>query len=436
MDVTATDTTSETLDWREAKSRLIPAMLIGSALEWYDMYLYAQASALIFGSLFFPQVSPVVGLVASFATFGVGYAARPLGAIVFGHIGDRYGRRLALVSTLILMGVATALVGCLPSYATIGIAAPILLVLLRLLQGLAAGAEYAGSLVMLAEAAPRSRRGFFTSLPGIGIYVGIILSSAVGALTFSAADIAQTWTWRIPFLVSIALVVVGIFLRLRIGESPVFADLEAKKAQRRLPVVDVFRSAGTRLFYAVLLTAPVSVTSTIVLTYSLSFSVGVGSSRQTVLIASLVGAAVGVVAVPVAGALSDRYGRRPVYLTLAIASAIWPVPFFLLLLDGHTWAILFAHLLVAPTTWSITGAQAAYLTELFPARIRYSGVALSREICNAVLSAPLPIIAVALTAASGGAPWAVAGLMVLASVVAVVALRRLPETRGTDLLAK
>lgn len=432
-----TNATASSRTWEETRRRLIPAMVIGSTLEWYDMFLYAQASALIFSGLFFPSFSPTAGTIAAFATFGVGYASRPLGAVVFGHIGDRYGRRTALMATLVLMGVATALIGCLPTHASIGIAAPILLVVLRLLQGLAAGAEFAGSLVMVAEAAPTARRGYFASLPGIGVYLGIILASGAGALAFKLDHhAALTWAWRLPFLFSIVLVVAGIYLRSRVAESPVFAELEREQQRNRMPIVEVLKGAKKRLVLSIIITAPVTMTATVVLAYSLSYSANHGTSQSTVLLGSLLGAAGGVLTVPLAGALSDRVGRKPVYLALVVASGIWPFIFFMLLSNGHVWAVLFAHVMVAPTAWAMTGGQAAYLTELFPAGYRYSGVALAREVCNAAFSAPLPVVAVALTSLAGGSPWLVAGLLAVAAVAAFAALLALPETRGSDLSAQ
>ena len=413
--------------WDTTKRHLVPAMVLGSTLEWYDMFLYAQASALVFGTLFFTGASPLAGTVAAFATFGVGYAARPLGALLFGHIGDRYGRRVVLVTTLVVMGTATTLIGLLPTYATAGIAAPIMLVALRLCQGIAAGAELAGSVVMLVEVAPLERRGFWSSIPAIGVYCGVVLASLVGTLAYSLpAEQLLDWGWRVPFLVSIALVVTGLWVRLRIGESPAFPGTAAHTGAP--PVAAMVRHSPRRLLLAIVLVAPIAAASAIVLVYSLAYSASVGTPRAVPLLGSLLGAALAIITAPLAGHLGDRFGRRPVYMVLCLATAAWAFPFFALLSTAQTWAVIVAHLVVAPATWAITGAQAAYIAELFPARYRLSGVALSKEICTA-LTAPLPVICVGLAAALGGAPWLVAGVLAACGVAGFAALLALPETR-------
>jgi MFS family permease len=419
-------TVSAAPTWDETKRHLIPAMLVGSTLEWYDMFLYAQASALVFGTLFFTNASPLVGMVAAFATFGVGYAARPLGALLFGHIGDRYGRRIVLVTTLVIMGAATTLIGALPTYATAGIAAPILLVALRLFQGVAAGAELAGSVVMLAEVAPPARRGFWSSIPAIGVYCGIVLASLVGTVAYSLPqDDLLSWGWRVPFLVSIVLVLTGLWVRIRIGESPAFIAGARRSAP---PTAEMLRTNPRRVVLAIMLVAPVATASVIVLVYSPAYSASIGTPRAVPLLGSLLGAALAIVTAPLAGHLSDRLGRRPVYIALCLATAAWAFPFFALLSTAQTWAVLVAHLVMAPAAWAITGAQAAYIAELFPTRYRLSGVALSKEICTA-LTAPLPVACVALAAVLGGAPWLVAGVLAASGLVGFAALLALPETR-------
>lgn len=409
-------------------------MVLGTTLEWYDMFLYGSASALLFGRLFFPAGDPVTGVALAFAVFGVGYAARPLGAVVFGHIGDRFGRKATLVATLILMGGATTLMGLLPTYAAIGFVAPLLLVVLRLLQGMAAGAEYAGALVMLSEAAPRERRGFFSSIPGIGIYLGIILSSAaVSAIFLLPEEDLYSWGWRVPFLISAVLVVIGIYVRRGISESPVFAAVEEEKVARKTPIVQVLRTSKLRVIQGILLSGGVVLTAPIVLTYSLVYSAQQGTDRAIPLVGTLIGALLGVLVVPYAGHLTDKYGRKPVYYVLAIMLGVFPFLFFGLLSTNIAGLVLLAHALAAPMAWAMTGAQASYLSELFPSDIRLSGVALARELSGSLLAAPAPLIALGLAGILGGAPWLVAGMVALLAVATIITLITLPETRGLDL---
>lgn len=430
--MTATPTTTS---WNQQKKTLVPAAVIGTVLEWYDMFVYAQAAALIFAQLFFPDFSAFAGSLAALATFGVGYVARPLGAIIFGHIGDKLGRKVALSSTLLLMGGATTLIGVLPTFAVVGVLAPILLVLLRLLQGVGAGAEYSGSFVMVAEAAPANRRGLWAAMPGVGVYGGIILASAVGLTVFQMpAEQLYSWGWRIPFLVSFALIIVGLVMRFRMAETRVFTELKKQAAVRKLPFVAVFRQAPTRLFLAMGLTAPIAFNAYVASTYALTYGVEHGVTQSGVLVGTLLGAATAFVLVPVIGRLSDRFGRRPVFITLAAIAAICVVPYFLLLNTGEDVPYWLAQMLIiAPFTQGLTGAQAAFLAELFEPEVRYTGVALSREICTAVVSSVAPVLALTLVTAAGGEPWVLAGAMAGFSLLGVVCAVLLPETHGIDM---
>jgi MHS family shikimate/dehydroshikimate transporter-like MFS transporter len=425
-------------DWAETRGRLVPAAVVGSVLEWYDMFIYAQAAALIFPALFFPELSPTVGIVAAFATYGAGYLARPLGAVIFGHIGDKHGRKAALVGTLILMGVATTLIGFLPTYAAVGVAAPILLVALRTLQGVGAGAEYAGAFVAIAESAPVNRRGFWSSLPIVGVYGGIILSSLVATITFSLDDEAlMSWGWRIPFLASILLIIVGIYLRWKVSETPVFRRMAREKAVRKLPSIQVFKSQPRRLFVTALLSAPIAFNSHVTLTYGLTYSVERGVTAREALIGTLIGCLFGIMSAPLAGRLSDTYGRKPVYIWVCLLSALAAFPYLALMRTGEAPLLWLAQaFLVGAIIFALAGAQGAFLTELFTAEYRYSGVALSRELSTSVLAAIAPIAAIGLTVLMGGEPWLVAGAMVLVNAVCIAATLALPETRGADLMAE
>lgn len=426
-----------TSSWNQQRRTLIPAAVVGTVLEWYDMFVYAQAASLIFATIFFPSFSGTAGTLAALATFGAGYIARPVGAIVFGHIGDKFGRKTALSLTLILMGMSTTLIGVLPTYEAAGIVAPILLVTLRLLQGLGSGAEFAGSFVMVAEFAPATRRGFWASLPGVGVYGGIILATIVGLTVFQLPDEQlYSWGWRLPFLVSFVLIIIGLVMRLRLSESPVFKDLAKRKESHSLPFVAIFKKSPKTLFLAILLTAPIAFNAHVSSTYALTFGVEQGVSRTGVLIGSLLGAIAAFILVPVAGRLSDRFGRRPIYMIMTGIGAVGTFPYFMLIMAGTDTAFWAAHVLVmAPFTQALTGAQAAFLTELFPSRHRYTGVALSRELSTALLASIAPVTALGLISAAGGRPWLLAGFMSLVSLAAFAGAFFLPESKGKDMLA-
>lgn len=425
---------SSTDIWEESRRRLIPGTMVGSLIEWYDIAIYGQAAALVFGALFFPSFSSTAGLVAAFATFGVGYFARPIGAAIFGHVGDRYGRRIALVATLLLMGVATTLIGLLPTYAAIGVGAPILLAALRLMQGLAVGAEYVGAVTMVAEFAPSRRRGYYSSLPAAGVFLGIGLAAAVsGAVALLPQEQLLSWGWRIPFLLSIIVVAVGLIIRLRVPESPVFADLKAARAETRIPAADMIRAMPKRLVLAMIANGPLAFNIYVVQTYALSYLKTKGVPSSTSLLALLIGCAVGALAIPLVGRWSDVAGRRPVYVVVSGFCALISFPFFWMLDTTNPVLIVLAFALaLGGGCLAIFGSQAAFFAELFPAQYRLSGFGLSREIPGAVLAGPAPVIAVGLVAAVGG-PWLLATAMVVVAVASLLAVLALPETRGIDL---
>ncbi|HEY0247170.1 MAG TPA: MFS transporter [Gryllotalpicola sp.] len=434
-DASAPAVLATALPWKVSRRRLIPSMLIGTFIEWYDMFIYTQGAALIFPHLFFPAFSPAAGTLAAFATFGVGYLARPVGAVLFGHVGDRFGRRTSLIFTLVLMGASTALVGLLPTFQQIGVLAPALLVVLRLLQGLGAGAEYSGSFVLVAESAPRSRRGFWSAFPGIGVYLGQGTAAVAGATVFALPlSAAESFAWRIPYFVSALLVVLGLIVRLKLQESPVFRQLESITAARKTPFVQVFLHSKKRLAMALVLTAPIAFNGYVTTTYGITYSVQHGTSTANVLIGSIIGAYVAIITVPIAGWLSDRFGRRPVYLVLSLCSGASAFPYFALLSSGKApllWIAMVA--IVAPFIYSLTGGQAALLAELFPAEYRYSGVALSRELSTALLTAFCPIIALGLVELNGGSPWILCASMALIGVLTAIVVFLLPETRAREM---
>jgi MFS family permease len=422
--------------WEESRRRLIPGSVVGSLIEWYDIAVYGQAAALVFNVLFFPQFSTTAGQFAAFATFAVGYFARPLGAVLFGHIGDRYGRRVALVGTLLLMGIATVIIGLLPTYAAIGVLAPVLLTVCRLLQGLGVGAEYVGAVTMVAEFAPTRRRGYFASLPAAGVFLGIGLAAAVSAAVATLPkDQLLSWGWRVPFLLSIIVVGVGLVIRLRVPETPVFEDLRAARARTKVPALAMIRAMPKRFLLVMATNLVIALNIYVVQTYSLTYLANQGVAKNIALVALLFGCAVGAVAIPLVGTYADRAGRRPAYLVVTAICFLVPFPFFWLLDTGSTPLILLAFGLAFGSCLAVFGSQAAYYAELFPSAYRFSGFALSREITGAVLSGPAPVIAVALVALGGGDPILLALAMMAVAVISFVAVLALPETRGIDLTA-
>jgi MFS transporter, MHS family, shikimate and dehydroshikimate transport protein len=420
--------------WAESKSRLIPGTVIGSIIEWYDIAVYGQAAALVFGTLFFPDFSETAGVVAAFATFGVGYFARPVGAMIFGHLGDRYGRRFSLVATLLLMGIATVAIGLLPTYASIGVLAPVLLVICRLLQGLGVGAEYVGAVTMVSEFAPAKRRGYFASLPAAGVFIGIGLAAAVSAAVATLPqDQLMSWGWRIPFLCSILVVAIGLIIRLRVPESPVFTELKEARARTRVPALMLIKAMPRRLLLVMVANGVLAFNIYVVQTYSLSYIAGKGVAKSVALIAVLVGCAVGAVAIPLIGTLSDRTGRKPAYIGVSAFCALIAFPFFWLLDTRNVALIVLAFALALGGCLAMFGSQAAYYSELFPAQYRFSGFALGREIPGAVLAGPAPVISVGLVSLGGGSPTLLAIAMVVVAVAGLLAVVALPETRGADL---
>ena len=405
------------------------ASLVGTAIEWYDFYLYGTAAALIFNRLYFPTFDPLTGTLAAFGTYAAGFLARPIGGIIIGHYGDRVGRKSMLVLTLVIMGLATFGIGLLPTYAQIGPWAAVGLVTLRLAQGFGVGGEWGGAVLMAVEHAPAGSRGFYGSWPQMGVPAGLLLSSfAFVLLSRLPEDQFLSWGWRLPFLLSILLVGVGLVIRLRILETPAFLRVKETGAQARLPIVDLLRTHRREVLLAIgarfVENGAFYIYTVFLLVYGTQ---KVGLDRQTLLTGILIGAACLLVAVPVCGWLSDRLGRRPVYLFGACFTALWAYPLFRLVDTGSTplvWlavvvALVFGH---AP----MYGPQAAFFSELFGSRVRYSGASLGSQLASVLAGGLSPFIATALLPYGRSA---LAAYIVGMAIVTIIAVSMAGETR-------
>lgn len=406
---------------------------VGTALEWYDFSLYATASALVFPAVFFPTQDALTATLASFATFAVGFFARPVGGVIIGNLGDRYGRRQMLFLTLVLMGISSTLIGLIPDAATIGIAAPILLIVLRVLQGFGAGGEYAGATLLAAEHASDSSRGLNAAIPGAGNAAGALL--ATGVLTVLNTTLPEeaflSWGWRIAFLASILVCVVGILIRLKVPESPEFAESKAERDVPRVALTELFRAAGRRVPLAMLASIGPNVASYLPSVYALTYlATVVGAPAWIGLTGILIGNLLKLVTIPLAGWISDRVGRRPVFLAGAIGAALLVFPFFFLLNTGTPILVWIALVLIFTfCNDAMLAAQSGFMSELFDVRHRYTGVTFSREITGALVGGTLPFVAAALTSAADGGFWLVALYCTLLMALAAIGMFFLPETR-------
>ncbi len=418
--------------------RVIMASLVGTTIEWYDFFLYGSAAALVFNRLFFPQFDPFVGTILSYATYAVGFVARPVGGIVFGHYGDRIGRKRLLMLSLVLMGAATVLIGLLPTYARIGIWAPLALVLLRLIQGFAVGGEWGGAVLMAAEHGNAERRGFWASWPQAGVAAGNLLAAGVLALMAmlqSEADFLS-WGWRVPFLLSFLLVVVGWYIRNRVAESRTFTEALAEaEAPPKLPALDVVRERPGAVVLGAGLRVGENISYYILTAFSLTFLVDVGGeSRALALNALLIGAAVQFFAIPFFGHLSDRIGRRWVYAFGAFGLTAWSFAMFPLLASGSNGAIILALVVGLVLHGAMYGPQAAMIAELFPTRIRYSGASIAYQLTAIFAGSLAPIVAVWLYKQYGSAV-PVSVYVAAACLISGVSALLARETKGVELAA-
>jgi MHS family shikimate/dehydroshikimate transporter-like MFS transporter len=408
------------------------ASLIGTSIEWYDFFIFGTGAALVFNKLFFPTLSPISGQLAAFLVFWIGFLSRPLGGIIFGHFGDRVGRKTMLVLTIMIMGAGTFLIGVLPTYQTIGIFAPILLVVLRFCQGIAVGGEWGGAVLMATEHAPAHRRGFFGSWPQLGVPIGVTLSSLAFNVVVASfpGQSFLTIGWRIPFLLSAILVAVGLLIRMRITETPDFEQLKQTKTIDKAPILSVLRYGWKTALLACGAMFVISGAFYIMTTFLVSYGdVVLHVPTSYVLNATLVGSLVSLVILPLAGALSDRVGRLPVYLTGAVLLAVLVFPVFWLvdLKSPLTIALGFA---VGQIGLSIMyGPQAAFFSELFGANVRYSGASLGYQLASVIAGGLAPTIATTLLIVFGKVSWPIALYVIVMCVITFVSVWLAGETR-------
>ncbi|GAA4877404.1 MFS transporter [Saccharopolyspora cebuensis] len=411
-------------------TRTLTASTIGSVIEWYDFTIYGTAAALIFNQLFFSDISPIAGTLAAFGTFAAGFIARPVGGFVAGHYGDRIGRKATLVMTLTTMGAATALIGLLPTYEQIGVAAPALLVLLRLVQGFAVGGEWGGAVLMAVEHAPDGSRGRYGAWPQTGVSAGLLLGTgAFSLMSLLPEPELMSWGWRVPFLLSIVLALVGLYIRFKVSEPESFVAATSAGTSRR-PLVEVLRTHPKELLIAIGVRFAEGgnyyVFTVFILTY---ITQQLDLPRQVGLSGVMLAAALNIVALPLWGALSDRLGRKPVFIGGALFMAAYAWPFFWLV-DTRSPGLIALALAIALAVphGAVFAPIAAFYTELFEPRLRYSGLSIGYQVGSVLLGGFTPLLATSLILWSGGAAWSVAALIAVGALIAAAAMLAAPET--------
>jgi metabolite-proton symporter len=415
-----------------ALRKVVVASMIGTTIEWYDFFLYGTAAALVFNKVFFPNSDPLTGTLLAFTTYALGFLARPLGGIVFGHFGDRIGRKTLLMASLLLMGFSTVLIGCLPTYDQVGVFAPLMLVVLRLAQGFAVGGEWGGAVLIVAEHGAARNRGLMASWPQAGVAAGNIVASGVLAIMALLQTEKQflDWGWRIPFLLSAVLIGVGWWVRMTVEESPAFAQVRDEVKTQTAPMFEVFRLRPRALVIGLGLRMAENIVYYIITAFSITYMTGtLHLSRQVALNAVLIGAAAQFVAIPCFGALSDKIGRRPVYALGALGTGIWAFAFFRLLDTGATPLVIAAVVVGLVFHAAMYGPQAAFLAEMFPTRMRYSGVSMAAQGAAIIAGSWAPIIAIAILKGTGSA-FGVAVYVAAAAVISFIAALAARETKG------
>ncbi|MEW2454192.1 MFS transporter [Streptomyces albus] len=424
----------------QIRRRSLLSGTIGAIVEWYEYTVYGVAAALVFGHLFFPNLSPGISQVVSLATFGVGFLARPVGAFVAGHLGDRIGRKSTLVLTFSIMTVATAAIGFVPTYQQIGVAAPLVLCVLRLAQGFAVGGEWGGAAIIAVENAPRERRGYFGAWPQIGVSAGLLLGTAAVSLSsWLSGDAFDEWGWRLPFLFSVVLAVVGFFIRLRATESPAFlaekAKMDAELERRKAPAAVLLREHRRPLLITVFGRFAEAGNYYLFTTFILSYvTTTLGAPKSYGLTASMIGAAVNIVAIPLFGAVSDRIGRVRTFLVGGALIAVTTWPIFALVHTGKLWAVTAGVVLFLALGHAMVYAPLpALYCEMFPTSVRYSGISIGYQMASVLLASFTPALAGAMVLWADGSLWMVIAFAIVTTLIAMVAIAFAPDRRGRSL---
>ncbi|MGC3981914.1 MAG: MFS transporter [Steroidobacteraceae bacterium] len=408
-----------------APTRVLLASLVGSSIEWFDYFLYGTVAALVFTKLYFPAHDPVVSLLLTYLTFALPFFIRPLGGAVFAHIGDRIGRKKSLIYTLMLMGVGTALIGVLPTYQSVGVWAPAMLITLRLIQGLGIGGEWGAAVLLAYEYAPPHRRGLYGSIPQMGVTVGMLLSTlCIGAVSLLPDAAFMQWGWRVPFLLSFALVALGLWIRLGINETPAFAQAKAEGRQVKLPLVSVFkwhwREVLIAVFAKMVETGPFYIFTVFVIGYATQT---LGYTRSAALNAVAIGALTSTLTIPLAGRLSDRVGRATLFLIGCAVMALFAPLYFMVLEQRSNLLLIVATVLAMAVVWPmVTATLSTLMSELFRTEVRYTGISLGYQIGAALVGGTAPLLATWILAVDSGSWRWIAGYMVLTALLSAIAV--------------
>lgn len=417
-------------------NRILIASLVGSSIEWFDYFLYGTVAALVFNQLFFVTEDPTIGLLLAYASFALAFFIRPFGGIIFSHIGDRIGRKKTLVLTLSIMGVATFGMGLLPTYQAIGIWAPILLITLRLIQGLGIGGEWGGALLLAVEYAPPEKRGLFGSVPQMGVTIGMMLGTlALSIMTLLPEDSFMTWGWRVPFIMSALLVVFGLWIRKGIDETPSFKEVQAKGDIPKIPLFTTLKTHWREVLIAigakVVETAPFYIFGTFVVSYATTY---LDFSRTAVLNSVMIATIITTILIPIMGSLSDKVGRKPLYIYGTVGMILYAFPYFWLLKQGSVTLLVIATIIGLGIIWApITAVLGTMFSEIFSAEVRYTGISLGYQIGAAVAGGTAPLVATALLAKFDNSYVPVALYIIFTAIISLLAIWAVKDRQGQAL---